>query len=109
MVIMARIQGRNIAETSPDKIPRTVIDAVRKAINILHSKDYVFGDLRKANVVVCDSGGMLIDFDWCDKEGKATYPLLNPDITWHRDASAGRLIRKEHDSYMLTLLEKDSE
>jgi len=81
--------------------------SVKKAIDILHSNDMVFGDLRPPNILVGNNTTMLIDFDWCGKAGKDRYPPeMNSDksIDWHDDAEPGRLMSPDHDMYMLAKL-----
>lgn len=79
------------------------IEALRQAIRRLHEADYVHGDLRQPNVLVTPDSAMLIDFDWCDKEGKARYPadiLLDAAHGWHEDVNYDAEIKKEHDAHM---------
>ncbi|KAI9069718.1 hypothetical protein FKP32DRAFT_1586656 [Trametes sanguinea] len=81
---------------------------LREAIALLHGRNLVFGDLREPNVLLIKGGGlMLIDFDWCGREGTARYPRdMNEDgsIPWAEDAQAGQLIKKQHDLQMLVVL-----
>ncbi|QRV79743.1 hypothetical protein RhiJN_07758 [Ceratobasidium sp. AG-Ba] len=83
---------------------------VEKALKILHEADLVFGDLRAPNVVVSESdagrpSGMLVDFDWCGREGEVRYPAaMNEEIDWATGAEAGGLITKQHDMEMLDRL-----
>ncbi|QRV94387.1 kinase domain protein [Ceratobasidium sp. AG-Ba] len=83
---------------------------VEKALKILHEADLVFGDLRAPNVIVseCDSvrpRGMLVDFDWCGREGEVRYPAaMNEKIGWATGAEAGALIMRQHDRDMLERL-----
>jgi hypothetical protein len=50
------------------------LNDIEAALNILHSGNLVFGDLRKANVLCLPNGAKLVDFDWCGKEGQVAYP-----------------------------------
>ena len=77
---------------------------IQEAINILHSNNVVFGDLRPPNILVGDDTAMLIDFDWCGEAGKGRYPPeINPDesIGWHPDVGSDCLMIPDHDMYML--------
>ena len=81
--------------------------SVKKAIDVLHSNDMVFGDLRPPNILVGNNITMLIDFDWCGKAGKDRYPPnMNHDksIGWHDDVGPGRFMSSDHDIYMLAKL-----
>lgn len=59
-----------------------MIPVIRKAIGILHSRNFVFGDKGRAK---------LIDFDWCAVEGER-YPIMlnvNDDIEWFPEIGGG--------------------
>lgn len=68
----------------------------------LKEENFVHGDLRRSNLLVCRDGTVkLIDFDWAGQSAIARYPVeLNPEASWHCDASVGKVIRIEHDQYM---------
>ncbi|CAG8558173.1 9147_t:CDS:2 [Funneliformis caledonium] len=55
-----------------------IYDDVKFAIELLHSNNYVFADLRLPNILVYDENeiqrAMLIYFDWCGKHGVDKYP-----------------------------------
>lgn len=76
MVVMDRVNGKPLSDYGDHSLPSSVFDDVKKAIDLLHQKGYVFGDLRAPNVMVSDDGthAMLIDFDWVGEEGKGRYP-----------------------------------
>ncbi|KAI0351578.1 hypothetical protein OH77DRAFT_931829 [Trametes cingulata] len=82
-----------------------------KAVRLLHEQNLVHGDLRQANILLRQGRGpMLVDFDWCGKEGTARYPYdidMSDDIGWHEEVEGGELIKKEHDLHMLNLLVGD--
>ena len=88
-----------------------VIHSLRRAVQLLHEDDLVFGDLRKPNILVCGKGSdasvMLVDFDWCGKEGEARYPsdiLLQGRSSWHDGVERGGLIKRKHDAYSFSCL-----
>ncbi|EKM52256.1 uncharacterized protein PHACADRAFT_198316 [Phanerochaete carnosa HHB-10118-sp] len=77
------------------------------AVNVLHEANFVFEDLCEPNVLLCDNGAMLIDFDWCGKEREACYPsdiLMDSDMPWHASVQREGLITKEHDCHLLDKL-----
>lgn len=85
---------------------------IKAALELLHAHGLVFGDLRESNFTCTPEGVKLLDFDWCGEEGKALYPPtinLNRggelDINWHPQVNRGTLIKKEHDLYMLDVLQ----
>lgn len=126
---------------SKDILPTDAYRDVERAIGLLHAKDLVHGDLRRANIIVVNrarqagtssggnsqsgrqlrsqtrsrtttnttahegrKGALLIDFDWCGKEGEAKYPeTLNDtgDIRWAPGVERSGLMKKEHDEYCL--------
>lgn len=75
---------------------------LRRAVDLLHSSGYVFGDLRDANILkLADNRIMLVDFDWCGKEGEVFYPMgLNMEINWHPGSGPGLQIERDHDLFM---------
>jgi hypothetical protein len=86
---------------------------LRLAIEALHKKNLVFGDLRRPNILVCDEGDRiyLIDFDWCGEYGIATYPThirLNDTqdwgMPWSRGVNRGSKIEKKHDLELIELI-----
>jgi hypothetical protein len=83
------------------------LDRVRGAKDILHEAGIVFGDLRPNNIMKPndESGVLLVDFDWCGKEGESRYPVtVNPDCRWHKDVGPGAIMKKEHDDYLFDSL-----
>ena len=97
------------------KLPQTVLDDVKHALQVLHAQDLVFGDLRRPNLMVVNSRGkgeeeqrgLLVDFDWAGKLGKAKYPPglnISGEIDWADGAAPDVKIEKEHDLGMLEKL-----
>ena len=87
------------------------IASLRSAITTLHKHGLVFGDLRRPNVLLHGDRVMLIDFDWCGKEGEATYPsdiLLEASLNWHGRVERGQLIEKVHDAHLFHALTKQA-
>lgn len=92
--------------------PNNIIyNDVKFAIELLHSKNYVFADLRLPNILVYDENEMqrakLIDFDWCGKHEMDKYPSsLNMSIQWPTNVKPGTFLMKEHDIYWLGKLQE---
>jgi hypothetical protein len=81
------------------------LELVKQAIELLHSRDLVFGDLRVPNILVKDESVMIIDFDWCGKAGEARYPAtLNDAVDWPKGVEPDAVMLKEHDLTMLRKL-----
>ncbi|PKC57638.1 hypothetical protein RhiirA1_352806 [Rhizophagus irregularis] len=90
----------------------SIIEDVKKAIDLLHEKDFVFGDLRAPNVLIVDTNdgqrAVLVDFDWCGKDKLDEYPSsMNKKIQWPIGAEPCALLQKEHDLYWITTLLTD--
>ncbi|KAG8731859.1 hypothetical protein FRC11_001924 [Ceratobasidium sp. 423] len=85
---------------------------VKKALDLLHANNLVFGDLRPPNVLVVPASkgtfhGQLVDFEWCGIEGKARYPVgMNESkrIRWPAGVEKGSLLSQEHDIDMFEKL-----
>ena len=106
MVVMEFISGSPSNELLGEApISQHAHSRVKVAVKALHDRDIVFGDLRRPNIMVAHSKEVkMIDFDWCGKDGKATYPAILNDtleMHWHPDVARGSVIRKEHDLFML--------
>ncbi|KAL5513844.1 hypothetical protein ACEPAG_2605 [Sanghuangporus baumii] len=113
MVVMDYVK-EVAANDSAGKIPCEAYNDVVKAIKLLHENDLVFGDLRRPNLLVVDrtnkgrKGVLLVDFDWCGKDGDAKYPdTLNDtgEIDWAVGVERNGPMKKEHDLYRLKRLE----
>ncbi|PVF96265.1 hypothetical protein CPB86DRAFT_518461 [Serendipita vermifera] len=108
MVVMEYIESESMAEC---EFTKDDLERVRKAKDLLHGNNYVFGDLRANNIVKPKNGSgvMLVDFDWCDVEGEGRYPLtINQDRAcgWHADVKPGAIMRREHDNHLLRVLQR---
>ena len=107
MVVMEYVQGLTFEEALKQK---TVFAKFKtdlgQALDQLHSAGYVFGDLRRPNVIVTPHGrrstAQLIDFDWAGKEGEVKYPVsISSSIDWPAGVQGLAPILKEHDHVML--------
>ncbi|EUC55031.1 kinase domain protein, partial [Rhizoctonia solani AG-3 Rhs1AP] len=113
MVVMDFVQGADLEALGSSPLPRSVFNDIEAAIKILHSRDFMFGDLREPNAMVLqDSMGratgkvMLVDFDWCGKHLEGKYPpKMNMTLGWHRDVRPEAVMDKQHDNRMLAQLD----
>jgi predicted Ser/Thr protein kinase len=106
MIVMEYVEGCMLCDSN--SFSSQQFELVKKAIARLHAEGIVFGDLREPNIMITKDTEkvMLVDFDWCAKDGEGTYPFdLNPDIVWARGVGPGAILRKKHDEFMLELLE----
>ncbi|CDO71504.1 hypothetical protein BN946_scf184910.g3 [Trametes cinnabarina] len=120
MVVMELLPEKNTAASLPytsSPLPTRMLNDVKTALEVLHAKKLVHGDIRRPNIIpvyrdlaVGDpddfmTGAMLVDFDWAGEEGKVYYPiLLNPDIGWAEGVEGGRAIKAAHDWEMWRML-----
>ncbi|KAI0254034.1 hypothetical protein BJV78DRAFT_1188082 [Lactifluus subvellereus] len=104
MVVMDFIDGK----PPVDSLSNRQVERVRQAIELLHSHDLVFGDLRPPSILVKDESVTFVDFDWCGRAGEARYPAnLNSDVGlgWPMGVGPGSVMLKEHDLSMLEKLQ----
>lgn len=116
MVVMDRVKGKTarvIGANGEELLPSTVYDDVKKAIEVLHESNFVFGDLRPNNIMCVSSddgrmGGVLVDFDWVGQAGVSRYPTIFNDVLpdFHPGARRYTVMQKEHDTYSLLLFKK---
>ena len=111
MVVMKFIHGSNAHyRFELEVLPPKILDDVRNAVNELHHASLVFGDLRRANIVIykTDDGerAMLVDFDWVGLHGQAEYPasLNDIDIKWPAGVEPSAIMMMEHDDEMFKKL-----
>ena len=105
MVVMDRIAGHDMLG---EQFQKQDLIRVQNAKNLLHENDFVFGDLRPNNMVkpMDETGVVLVDFDWCGKDGVDKYPLFINKLAceWHRDVRGGAIMRKDHDDHLFERL-----
>lgn len=104
MIVMDFIEGK----PAVGSLSEGQFEQVKEAIQLLHSHDFVFGDLRPPNILITDDTAMLIDFDWCGKAEEAQYPAsLNTadNIGWPTGVEPDSVMRKEHDIFLLQKLQ----
>ena len=112
MVVMEHVKGSTLHEVLDHKtpIPSGFKSDLERAFKHLHGAGYVFGDLRKPNIMVLPEGtpgstAQLIDFDWSGIEGKVKYPVsISITIPWANGVEGLAYIEKEHDEAMLKSL-----
>ena len=114
MVVMNHVDGETAwhAGNRGELLPYDIYKDIKNAVELLHSKDLVFGDLRTPNIMVVPGGsgsdarrrGMLIDFDWVGAHGIGRYPASLddglPDWTSSGIQRYG-IMYKAHDLVML--------
>ncbi|KAH9921084.1 hypothetical protein B0H21DRAFT_827183 [Amylocystis lapponica] len=92
MVVMALADGEDASRFFKGRdLSLRVREDVGRAVDLLHDKGLVYGDLRRPNIMVVkkpalqstvegspsedgEPGGMLVDFDWPARDGEGLYP-----------------------------------
>lgn len=120
MVVMDFVMGKNAhSRFSNSRLPKDLVDRVRKALDLLHGEGFVFGDLRVGNIMVTQGqksrdgiatdelGVMLVDFDWCVEAEVSRYPLTLNDtgtIEWPAGVERNSVMYPKHDLDLLEAL-----
>ncbi|KAJ8693351.1 hypothetical protein PTI98_008354 [Pleurotus ostreatus] len=109
VVVMDVVEGRTAHKGN--KLSAEQGKSLRHAVELLHAKGLVFGDLREPNVIFKPNAVCLIDFEWCgpceDVDGKGLgvrYPTdvaMGSDYDWAEGVGPDEFIRKAHDLYRL--------
>lgn len=105
MVVMEYIDGKTVDQVK--QLPSKFLDDIRRALKILHEKNYVFGDLREPNIIITKNHELrLIDFDWAGEAMKSQYPaLMSSNVSWPKGVEALSIMEIEHDNQMLAILQ----
>ncbi|KAG1848834.1 hypothetical protein C8R48DRAFT_641478 [Suillus tomentosus] len=101
MVVMEYVDGTTAC--SSQRLPPSFHQEVKDVMKYCHGKGFVFGDLRKPNIMIRKDGKVqLIDFDWAGRKGEVKYPVsISPAINWPKGAQGLGPILEEHDRDML--------
>ncbi|KAG8959405.1 hypothetical protein FRC03_008030 [Tulasnella sp. 419] len=100
MIVMEYVDGQNAAlEYGYRQLPESILKEIKRALDILHGENWVFGDLRPPNIMIRNGQPLLVDFDWCAREGEGTYPINLNHLTvkWAKGVAGCGLMQKEHD------------
>ena len=99
-VVMEKLNGDSILTTAVSECD--IKHSLRAAVDLMHRKNYVHGDLRPQNLLIVDRSVHILDFDWADTENTATYPPeLNENSAWHHEVRPGGKIQKAHDLHLI--------
>ena len=104
VVVMERIeqQDTNLQSYAQNHLQKWSED-LRSLVSNFHNVGWVHGDLRDANMTVCNKNPeqvMLVDFDWGGEAGKVYYPTACVHEELKTDAG-DFCITKEHDDLVL--------
>lgn len=94
----------------PSTVSPEVFQRLGTKIQKMHHDQYVFGDLRRPNILIDENGELLvIDYDWSGRVGKKVYPrsINKWGIHWPTGVNPGATILIAHDVKNLLELEKD--
>jgi len=102
MVVMEYLPGASLLDVLlplPASVQETIRRDVPLALDILHERDFVFGDLREANLLYLQEDGgraLLVDFDRVGRDGEDRYSAcLSPDAGLGVDRL--QIMEKSHD------------
>lgn len=104
MIVMGFVEGKTLEKSKIDRNTAEMVRSeVKRALELLHSHELVFGDLRSPNVMVTKEVEVnLIDFNWAGEKGQAKYPcLISPRIFWPTGVEPLAVIEIDHDWQML--------
>lgn len=59
-----------------NKLSESYFTSLKECVNTLHSLNFVHGDFRACNVIVCGESVKLIDFEWAVTQRTARYPMF---------------------------------
>jgi tRNA A-37 threonylcarbamoyl transferase component Bud32 len=75
MIFMEYLNGQSAMELPKEKWLKNAPEGVNAATTYLHNGGFVFGDLRKPNVIFVGEDVKLIDYDWSGKEVRVSTEL----------------------------------
>lgn len=118
MVVMDLVDGRDAYhEFRFREVPETVLTDMKRALGRLHGAQLVYGDMRRPNILVVkrksqdghgdEWRGLLVDFDWCGRNGEAKYPpTLNTggEVKWAKGVEPAGQMTPKHDLDMLQMI-----
>jgi serine/threonine protein kinase len=86
-----------------EKTAGRVHEEVECALDLLHTKGLVFGDLHPQNVMITKAKKVkLIDFDWAGEYGQVMYLyLISPSVDWPAGVKLLDVIEFAHNKNML--------
>lgn len=113
MVVMDYVEGQSVEETDlidAADAREEVHGAVRAALELLHKRGFVHGDIRAPNIMIEGKDDKddkdvrkrvkIVDFDWAGIEGEVKYPLHLADARWPEGVEDYALIKADHDRAM---------
>ncbi|KAI9433727.1 hypothetical protein H4582DRAFT_2112768 [Lactarius indigo] len=112
MVIMGFIAGQDAYyRFKKVDLPSAILDDVKSAVRVLHDAGFVFGDLRRPNIIIDTTGArdqaLLINFEWVGQDSQTRY-LANlnnsGEIEWAKGMEPHGIMRKGHDIEMIDKL-----
>ncbi|KAH7881674.1 uncharacterized protein C8R40DRAFT_1165083 [Lentinula edodes] len=113
LVAMEFIEGKTLhdAYDISQPLPDSVKNSVRKGLDLLNKEGFVFGDLRRPNVMLADGDEpaekriRFVDFDWAEKDGEMRYPFhISSVVSDPSGASEYDCITHQHQENMFTHL-----
>ena len=101
MVVMEYLSGWVMLQEKPKEERPKYEEKLKVAMDIIHGRNFVHGDVRCPNILVSEDGDVkFIDFDHCGVDGEDVYPREWDHRFRQEDAKEGDLLRKYHDIWM---------
>jgi serine/threonine protein kinase len=81
----------------------SIVNQTKYALQMLHGNGYVYGDLRRSNILVTKEEQVkLVNFEMTGLDGKDCYPLgISPLVEWPDGVEGLSVMKIEHDLDML--------
>ncbi|KAJ3121601.1 hypothetical protein HK098_003574 [Nowakowskiella sp. JEL0407] len=119
--VMQYIEGETLFDLRHQVVDETLLfdlknlidgkafDDLRANLVEMHNANFVFGDLRDANVIFCNEKLYLIDFDWAGDAGIVSYPfnVETTKINRPKRVKGMEQITSEDDLWMFEKLKVD--
>ncbi|KAL5514693.1 hypothetical protein ACEPAG_2009 [Sanghuangporus baumii] len=107
MVVMDYIDSPPLSDSLKQENYLEICDRVGEAVELLHEKNFVFGDFRPQNIVLdAKKRPLLIDFDFTGMHGVDRYPASWDTKEHHPDVRRHEIMYKEHDDFLLDKLRR---
>ncbi|KAL5520795.1 hypothetical protein ACEPAF_2798 [Sanghuangporus sanghuang] len=107
MVVMDYIDSPPLSDSLKQKNYLDICERVGEAMQLLHNKKLVFGDLRPQNIVLdAKKRPLLIDFDFTGTHGVDRYPASWDTKEHHPGVRRHGIMYKEHDDFLLEKLRR---
>ncbi|KAI0041392.1 hypothetical protein FA95DRAFT_1641868 [Auriscalpium vulgare] len=107
MVVMDAVLGPTVEQLARDggTLAPEQRAQLRAAVDAMHARGHVHGDLRRPNVMITEAHGnvQVVDFDWAGESGRVRYPAHLRSGAFCPGVETDALIEQAHDDAMLEM------